>query len=39
MDDGRIDGGGGNSVHFVEISKFWSVFGAGDDFLGYGQFS
>ncbi len=27
-----IDGGGGHSVHYVEISKFCTDFGAGDDF-------
>ncbi len=31
---GGIDGGGNHSVHFFEIPKFWTVFGAGDDFLG-----
>ncbi len=30
----RIGGHFGHSVHFVEISKFWGDFGAGDDFLG-----
>ncbi len=29
-----IGGGWNLSVHFVEIPKFWSDFGAGDDFLG-----
>jgi len=27
-------GGGGHFVHFVEISTFWSHFGAREDFLG-----
>ena len=30
----EIGGGGGHSVHFVEILKFWSDLGAGVDFLG-----
>ncbi len=28
------DGIGSGGGHFVEISKFWSDFGAGNDFLG-----